>query len=252
MSDRSRTAAWARRWLAAARRPLGLALIVVPLSLAGGIPGGRWWLPFWTALLAYPCFLSYLRDGQWGRGLKAMAVWAAGLAGWMILATVTFPERMEAVVWRGAEYRDEMFAWLATGSGAEGDWRQFLPQHLIHVGLFVSAAGLSAGFLGLVMGTLLMNYMAFYVGALLLEAELWPAVLLLGWPPWAMLRVAAFLALAFPVSAWWWRRRLTLPWRSGTVRRFVQAALILLVTDLVLKYSLAGYWRIWLKVATGL
>jgi hypothetical protein len=252
MKQRQERMAWAGSLPAFARRPLGLALAVVPLSLVGGIPGGRWWLPLWTALLAFPCFLAYLREGEWGKGLRAMAVWSAALAAGVILATVLFPERMEEVIWRGAEYREEMFGWLASGQGAEGDWRQFLPQHLLHASLFVVAAGISAGFLGLVMGTLLMNYMAFYVGALVLQAEASPMVLLLAWPPWAMLRVVAFLMLAFPVSAWLWRRPLGLLWPAGVARRFLLAALILLVTDLVLKYSLAPVWRIWLKQGVGL
>lgn len=252
MKQRLRSMAWTGALGAFARRPLGIALAVVPLSLVGGIPGGRWWLPLWTSLLAFPCFLAYLREGEWGKGLRAMAIWAAALAAGVIVATALCPERMERVVWHGAEYRDEMFGWLASGQGAEGDWRRFLPQHLLHSGLFVVAAGISAGFLGLVMGTLLMNYMAFYVGSLVLQAEGSPMVLLLAWPPWAMLRVVAFLMLAFPVSAWLWRRRLGLPWPAGVARSFLRVALILLVIDLVLKYCLAPVWRIWLREGAGL
>lgn len=228
-----------------------MALVVVPLSLLG-IAAGSWWLPLWAAALAYPAFFSYLKQGDWSGGMRAMGTWALSLAVWVTAATVIFPDRMASAVLHGVGYREEMFGWIAAGTGAEGDWRLFVPQHLLHAAGFVLACSISVGFLGLVMGVILMNYMAFYVGSLLLEAESPARALLLGWPPWAAFRVVAFLLLSFPASAWIWRRNLHLVFPERRILRFLAWALILLVSDVVLKYGLAAVWREWLKSATGL
>ena len=64
--------------------------------------------------------------------------------------TLLWPQAMESAVWRGEAYRDEMFGWIRTGAGVEGDIRQFLPVHLMHLGLFCLLSLVSGGLFGLV------------------------------------------------------------------------------------------------------
>src|SRR5207237_1771916 len=73
--------------------------------------------------------------------------------------------------------------------------RRFLPQHAMHVVLFVASSLATASVLSIAMGAVLMNYMGFYVASLSRAgAPAW-AVVLLGWQPWALCRVAAFTIL---------------------------------------------------------
>ena len=89
-----------------------------------------------------------------------------------------------------------MFAWIRTGVGSEGSPRAFIPQHALHLAAFVvlsladreraldhdgSGADELHGFL---------RRIARARGA----SAAW-AVVLLGWQPWAIARVAAFSVL---------------------------------------------------------
>jgi hypothetical protein len=96
---------------------------------------------------------------------------------------------------RGEPYRQEMFGWIATGIGPESDWRRFLPQHLLHLAVFVVLTWLSGGYLGLSLGALLVAYMSYFVGAYA-EASGHPLLgPLVAWVPWSVIRVFAFVLL---------------------------------------------------------
>jgi hypothetical protein len=51
----------------------------------------------------------------------------------------------------GPPYRDEMFAFIASGQGRESDPARFVPQHLLHAGIFAVVTLASGGLLGLFM-----------------------------------------------------------------------------------------------------
>jgi hypothetical protein len=138
-----------------------------------------------------------------------------------------------------------MFHWIRTGAGREGSPRLFLPQHLLHLAAFVAIglATVSAG--AIAMGALLMNQMSYYVAALALAGVPPWAVLLLGWSPWAISRVAAFATLGvllaepllfrvFPAA----RARLKVIGRGA----YVVAALSGILADWFLKAVLAPVW----------
>ena len=57
-----------------------------------------------------------------------------------------------AAILNGAKYQTEMFHWIKTGAGAEGNPVQFVPQHLIHFIIFCVLSAISAGLLSLLMG----------------------------------------------------------------------------------------------------
>ena len=67
---------------------------------------------------------------------------------------------IDPVVLRG---RDEMRAWILTGTGAETSPRRFLPQHAAHLALFVASSLATASVLSIALGAVLMNYMSLYV-----------------------------------------------------------------------------------------
>jgi hypothetical protein len=179
-----------------------------------------------------------------------MLWWAATVACVGTVAFVWWPEPIGAVVLNGPAYKAEMFRWIRTGRGAEGDIRLFLPQHLVHLGAFL-VVGLGTGSLGaLLMGAVLMNYMSYYVAALATAGVPPWAVTFLGWQPWAVARVAAFATLGvllaeplvtvvFPST----REKL----KANTRAAYVVAAMSGILADWFLKLLLAPVWGRWLR-----
>ncbi len=216
-----------------------------PIGLAIGIP---WLLPILNALPAYVVLVQRLRRGDRRGAASSMLFWALCLA---VLGTMTFslwPSPVDARIIHGAEYRDEMLHWIRTGEGSEGSPRLFLPQHLAHLGAFCLLSLATASSVSIVMGAILMNYMAFYVAALShVGAPAW-TVLLLGWQPWALCRIAAFCllgaSLAEPALGVLLRRP---PWSWSSSRPYLAAAFVGLLADWGLKALLAPYWGLWLR-----
>jgi hypothetical protein len=237
------------------RYPMRNDLIVLLLATLVSYPVGLWlrqpWLlPALNALPAYVVLVHRLRKGERGGAVRAMLWWAAALA---LVGTVVFvwwPEPIGRLVLNGPTYKTEMFSWIRTGRGAEGNIRLFLPEHLVKLGAFI-VVGLGTGSAGaLLMGAALMNYMSYYVAALA-KAGMPPwAVTLLGWQPWTIARAAAFatlgVLLAEPLAA------LVFPsakdkLKGGTRAAYIVAAMSGILADWFLKFLLAPTWGRWLR-----
>jgi hypothetical protein len=230
-------------------------LIVLLLATLVSYPIGlglrrAWLLPVLNALPAYVVLVHRLRKGERGGAVRAMLWWAAALA---LVGTVVFvwwPEPLGRLVVHGPAYKSEMFGWIRTGRGPEGNVRLFLPEYLVHLGAFI-VAGLGTGSAGaILMGAVLMNSTSYYVAALA-KAGMPPwAVTLLGWPPWAVARAAAFatlgvvlaeplVSLVFPAA----REKL----KGGTRAAYVVAAMSGILADWFLRFLLAPTWGRWLR-----
>ena len=230
-------------------------LIVLHLATLLSYPIGLglrqpWLLPVLNALPAYVVLVHRLRKGERGGAVRAMLWWAAAVAIVGTVAFVWWPEPIGGVVLNGPEYKNEMFRWIRTGRGAEGNIRLFLPDHLVKLGAFI-VVGLGTGSAGaLLMGAAMMNYMSYYVAALA-KAGVPPwAVTLLGWQPWTVSRVAAFVTLGvilaeplatlvFPTA----RERL----KASTRAAYIVAAMTGILVDWFLKFTLAPTWGKWLR-----
>jgi hypothetical protein len=220
-------------------------LVSYPLGLALGSP---WLLPVLNAAPAYVTMAALLLRGDRRGAVAAMLAWAAGLALFGTTCFALWPAPVDAMVIHGPEYRDEMFAWIRTGIGRESSPRSFVPQHATHLALFVAACLATASTLSIAMGAVLMNYMSFYVASLARAgAPVW-AVVLLGWQPWALCRVAAFSTLGAILGE-------PLILRLGgrrhpglaAARPYLIAAGALLLADVALKAALAPRWGLWLR-----
>jgi len=222
--------------LTAASYPLGLAL------------GQRLLLPLLNTAPAYAALVLLVRRGRRGEAVVAMLLWAAVLA---IAGTSSFaawPVDPGPLVVNGPQYRDEMLHWIRTGQGTEGSPRLFLPQHLLHLAGFVALCLATASAAGIALGAVLMNYMGYYVASLFRAGVPIHAVVLLGWQPWALCRVAAFcvlgVVLAEPLLA---RLR---PYRYEGLRAarpYLAAAALGILADWALKALLAPAWGLWLR-----
>lgn len=220
------------------------AVLSYPIGLALGIP---WLLPILNAAPAYAAMVALLVRGEQRRAVLVMLAWAAALA---VAGTVTFavwPRPPGPLVLNGPEYRDEMFAWIRTGEGREGSPLLFVPQHALHLAAFVALSLATASALSIAMGAVLMNYMDFYVASLARAgAPAW-AVLLLGWQPWAIARVAAFNVLGVVLAQPLLRRLAPSGPPPRPARPLVIAAGAGLLADVALKAWLAPVWGAWLR-----
>jgi len=224
--------------------PALLAPVAVLLARSGQHPA---LLPLLATAAVYPVLAALLLRGRRGAAAVSALLWAVTLAVSVIALTRQNPPSMEKVILHGPAYRDEMFAYVRSGAGRETDPARFLPEHALHLGLFVLLSGASGGLLGIGLGAVLVAYMSFYVGSLAAAGGTpWPA-LILGWPPWAILRVVAFiligLCLAEPL-VFAARRSLGRPPAPPPPprRSWYLAAAALLVSDVLLKCLLAPAW----------
>ncbi len=241
-------------WNSILDRPIRLALYILlstPLALLLGLLLGRWLLPLVQTCFSFPVFHGLVTRRRLAGAAAAMTGWAALTALLMVGLTIQAPAYLGDRVLMGESYRQEMFAWVATGVGKEGDISQFLPQHVLHFVLFAVLTTLTGGFLGLAMGSILMNYMSFYVGSLLLGSQDFGQVALLAWPPWAAIRVVAYILTATALSALVYDRVGLCSIEFPRVKKALMAGGALLLLDVVLKWILAPVWQPWLLRLVG-
>jgi len=222
--------------LTAASYPLGLLL------------GSRWVLPLLNTAPAYVIMALRLRAGDRAGALRATLLWAVALAVFGTVSFILWPTDPEPLVLDGARYRDEMFQWIRTGVGSEGDIRQFLPQHLWHLAAFVALSLVTASVVSISMGAVLMNYMSYYVASLARAGVPAWAVVFLGWQPWAICRVAAFCTLGTVLAEPLLARVLRYRYDGLRGARIpIVAAACGILADWILKAVLAPHWGPWLR-----
>lgn len=230
---------------------LYVVLSAVAATLAGASLSA-WLLPFLQAAVFFPVYFRQMQRKRWRRAFSLALLWAVTLSATVIILSWQDPQRTGETVLNGEEYKEEMFRWVATGEGPESDIRQFLPLHLLHLILFSTLSLISGGMLGLLMGSILLNYMSYYVGTLLSHSLTFLPVVALAWPPWAILRVIGFILIAISLSSLAYRR---VGLESLGLRleiTIARAGLVLLVLDILLKWLIAPVWQLWLKQLTTL
>ncbi|PYR56916.1 MAG: hypothetical protein DMF91_20750 [Acidobacteria bacterium] len=208
-------------------------------------------VPVFNTLAAFPFMVAALSRGDVRLAVARMLVWALALGVCATLLSYAQPWRTDSLFLRAASYRVEMFQWVMTGHGAESDPARFIPQQAAHAAVFAALALASGGVLALAMGAVLMNYMGHYVGTLGATSAHPLPVLVLGWHPWAVIRIVSFVTigvvLSAPLLSWFGGFRVD--WR--TARRLLAWAAAGLIADLVLKWLLAPVWQRLLLRAAG-
>ena len=218
------------------------------VALLIGVPA---LVPFLNVAPAFPFMIASLRRGRVGEAVWRMLVWAAALA--VCATAISYLDTAGAgrVFVRGEPYRREMFEFLLTGYGREGDIRQFLPQHAAHAAVFCVLALATGGLLAMPLGAMLMNYMAYYVGALGAgSAHPWKAMAL-AWVPWAIIRIAGFVTLGVVLAGPVLGRILRFRYRLRDQSGWIAVAGAALLADVALKWALAASWREMIRSAAG-
>jgi hypothetical protein len=218
------------------------------LAAAIGLPV---MVPFLNALAAFPFMIGSLRRGAVDEAILRMLVWAAALGICATTASYLAPAEMSRLFLHGDAYRKEMFLFVTTGQGAEGNLREFLPQHAGHAALFSVLALASGSLLAMPLGAVLMNYMAFYVGTLGASSHRPIQAMVLAWVPWAIIRIASFVVLGVVLSGPVLARVVGFSYRLRDQRRWLGWAVTGLVADVLLKWALAPWWRGLIRDAAG-
>ena len=211
----------------------------------GALTDSRFLWPLVMTLLIYPLFYHGVRSGRLGATVGWMMVWAftASVVGCVIFATRGLGLGQHVI--QGPAYAEEMLHWVRTGEGPEGSPALYLPLHARHYAAFLVASAVTGSFAGLYFGTLLLNYMNFYVASLAAATTGAPALAwLLGWPIWAIIRVVGFVAGGTALGHLFVTRILRRGiWKPQAFRRWMLVSLALVVLDVLLKAVLAEAWR---------
>lgn len=226
-------------------------LFLTPLlPLLAAVPGGGWVLPLVAPLTLYPSFVRKVRERSYFAAWQLGLLWALLLSVGVILLVFWLPDAARTGILHGEPYRQEMFGWIATGTGSENDWRQFLPTHLLHLGVFILLTWASGGYLGLVLGAFLVNYMSYFVGSY--AAESGHALLgsIAAWVPWSVVRVLAFVLLGTVFARPLLVRRLW-PFERDETRLMALAASGILADILIKAFFAPSYGLFLREMARG-
>lgn len=220
------------------------------LPLLAVVPGGSWALPLLAPLTLWLAFRERVRAqdylGAWTLGM----VWAVLLSAGVILTVLWWPEAARGGILHGEAYRQEMFGWVRTGVAPENSPRLFIPQHLLHLGVFLLLTWVSGGYLGLVLGAFLVAYMSYFVGSYAAASGHPLLGSVLAWVPWSVVRVCAFVLLGALFSRPLLVRRLW-PFERWEVRLMALAAAGLLV-DILVKAFFAPSYGLFLRQLGGM
>jgi len=228
------------------RRELQLLLFATPIApLISLLPGGRFLFPLLVPLALYPGFARAVREGEYARAFRRSLLWATLLSASVILFVHVSPRAAADGILNAEPYRQEMFGWIETGVAKENDWRLFLPEHLLHLGLFVALAWVSGGYLALALGAALTAYMSYFVGSFAVATGSPLLGSLAAWVPWSVVRVLAFVALGCILARPLLLRK---AWPFGAKeRRWILAAILGILTDLLVKATLAPTYGLFLR-----
>jgi hypothetical protein len=219
----------------------------------GWLIGQPWLVPFLNAAWPWWTMARELRAGRTRQAIIVMLVWAATMA---VVATT-----MAGLGWSRTRdggdlflrsaYRDEMITWVRTGVGPESMPAVFIPRHLAYAAVFCAASVATAGALSMPMGAVLMNQMGEYVGAMAAQSASPVSSVVLGWHPWAIVRIVGFVMIGVVLSGVLLSRLLKFPFSVHAERRWIAIGARLLVVDLVTKWMLAPEWGRALKAVAG-
>ena len=229
-----------------------LWILLTPfVPLLAALPGGQWLLPLLAPLTLYPAFVERVRERDYFKAWQLGIAWAALLSAGVIALTFWMPEAARAGILNGEPYRQEMFTWINTGVGRENDWRAFLPTHVLHFAIFLVLAWVSGGYLGLVLGAVLMGYMSYFVGSYAAASGHPFLGSIAAWVPWSVLRVLAFVLFGTLFARPLLVRRIW-PFEREEGKLMALAASGLLADVLIKAFFARGYGVFLRQMAEGL
>jgi hypothetical protein len=219
--------------------PLKIVLFLIITTVLGTVTGflinSKILLPILVSLSGY-LFMIYLVKSQRRReAVIYMLLWAFILGVVMTIACYIFPQKSADLIINGTKYNNEMFSWIKTGVGREGTPSQFIPQHLLHLSLFVILSIVTMSSVSILFGAILMNYMSFYVAQLMLAAPNKLIMFILGWHFWSLFRITGFVILGVVLSEILARKVFKYKWKFTDIKNYILIVTILIFADIVSK-----------------
>ncbi len=199
-------------------------------------------VPVLSAALFQPVWARVVRRGELGRATRLAQIWALACSIVTIALVANTGDRYADVLWNAEKYRTDMFHWVKTGIGEESEPARFLPLHALHFTAFCALSFVTFGFGGLALGAALLHYMNFYVGSLAAAASSPMMISILGWPPYAVVRVIGFVTVASALTALAFVRFRRAPIEPTRIRKMLLLGLALVIVDAVLKSIVAPGW----------
>ena len=224
-----------------------LFLGTIAATAIGFLVGNQILLPVLQIAISYPVLYSLLTQGLRKRAIAAMLFWALCMGVVAVTASVQYPARGAESIFHGSAYVHEMFHWIKTGEGPEGNPALFVPVHLLHILIFTLLSILTASLLSLLMGSVLMNYMSFYVASVILASHEKLLASLMAWHPWSIIRVASFVILGVILAEPTICRIQKRDYEYASIRRYFWYAIHGLAIDILMKAFLAPWWGITLR-----
>lgn len=206
------------------------------------LPLGGFLLPLLAPGLIWIDFREALEQRRYGRAWRIATSWAMAVSFGVVVATLALPHPMQEGVLGAHAYRQEMFTWIETGVGREGNWREFLPQHLLHLAVFLLLTRLVGGYAGLALGAGLVAYMSVFVAAIGLASGRLLIGPIAAWFPWALVRVGGFIALGAVTAGARLRRKGERVWGRQEIR-WAGIGAVCILLDWFLKAWLAPAYR---------
>ena len=226
--------------------PLLFLSVVASIAL-GFFVSNKWLMPILNISIAYPVLFTLVSEEKRQKAFAAMLFWALGMGVVMVIACLRYPALASVSILNGPNYVREMFHWISTGEGAEGNPLQFVPIHLLHIVVFCILSAISASMLSLLMGAVLMNYMSFYVASLIQASHHSTVAMWMGWHPWSIIRVISFVILGVILGEPLICKLTKRDYDYLEVRPFMWGAIFGLLLDVVMKALLAPWWGITLR-----
>jgi len=220
-----------------------LLLILLPYSITFFI-GNPYIIPLSTSVPASIILFRHLRNSKPQIAILDMLLYVFWLT---VIGIFIMYFRFDRAGWaiiHGEEYIAEMSPWLRGDVAKESNPALFIPEHLNHMAIVAVSSLISCGFLALLFGTILMNYMNYYV-VWLMRMSTKPFLLaIIGWHPWSVLRVISFIilgcALAMPLTSKIGKKQ-KLDYRK--LFWMIGIAITLEAVDIILKATIGSSWR---------
>ena len=220
-----------------------IVLVTILSYAVGWAIGVPFLLPILNTAASFPFMVLALKRRDLRLAVARMLLWALTMGVVATAMSYARPVQTGTLFLRGEAYQKEMFGWVLTGQGAESPPSQFIPQQLGHAALFSALTLASGGVAGMPMGAVLMNYMGHYVGVLAATSRRPALTMILGWHPWAVIRVISFVVIGVVLSAPLLSRIVKFRVDRAAARRWLQLAGAGLLADVVLKTILAPAWQ---------
>ena len=217
-------------------------ILVTPLLCFVALHSNRYLVPVICILPAYPVMVYALKMGRRNIAIMLMVLWALLLGLSMTVCIYRYPEAAKYSILNGEKYKKEMIEWVLTGVGTEGNPMQFIPIHIVELVAFIILSLLSGSIVSILMGAVLMNYMAYYVAHLAAMGHS-SALFVLGWHPWSVLRISAYILLGVLLSEPLISRISHYNYQFTDTRNLLKIAFCLWVLDMMVKTLFASTWR---------